>query len=489
MSVIEQKQTVEVNIIPRGNDGISPKVTVDKVEGGHKVTFTDLVGDHAFTVLNGKDGEDGTFLAEYGVTTREEILEKYNAGYACYCVKGVIILPFVSKTLEGTSFGFSGVYNNKIFEWYISNSNTWTENVLPVLRSTDTVSGPEASLVPTNKAVIDYVAGRLETVGVFYAEYGVTTLAEVKAAVEAGKIVYVKVTVDDRDQLLPMMGSNSDYSDLTFADFTFGGIVYRKLCFYKVTANGWIDQTIQISRFLTEKNRDDSTLVTTHGIATYFEENNNMFVVRETSNYVFDKTYAEMKAAREAGKLIMLCSYNGYWYYLYKAGETFMTGEYDDSYTFMPMEYAEQHITFGGYKVSSSDVWEFVDFEPPHTTTIINGRIESTRPPTAKAVYDFVKENGSVFVAEYGVTTHAEILKASEEGRVCFCRRSSGGTWLPLTISRNEPCGSIFSGYMWSGNLVYWQVGLDDKWTETSISAATKEYVDTMLGVIENGAY
>lgn len=37
----------------------SPRVTVDDIDGGHRVTISDATGDHIFDVMNGTDGDDG----------------------------------------------------------------------------------------------------------------------------------------------------------------------------------------------------------------------------------------------------------------------------------------------------------------------------------------------------------------------------------------------------------------------------------------------
>ena len=41
-----------------GDDGYSPTVAIDPINGGHRVTVTDINGPHTFDVLNGKDGDD-----------------------------------------------------------------------------------------------------------------------------------------------------------------------------------------------------------------------------------------------------------------------------------------------------------------------------------------------------------------------------------------------------------------------------------------------
>lgn len=53
--------------IPEGGGGgiaVSPTIEVDEIEGGHKVTVTDVNGSQDFNVMDGKDGNDGVGIAE-----------------------------------------------------------------------------------------------------------------------------------------------------------------------------------------------------------------------------------------------------------------------------------------------------------------------------------------------------------------------------------------------------------------------------------------
>lgn len=43
----------------QGPQGVSPTVTVDAIEGGHRVTITDSNGTQSFDVMDGVDGQDG----------------------------------------------------------------------------------------------------------------------------------------------------------------------------------------------------------------------------------------------------------------------------------------------------------------------------------------------------------------------------------------------------------------------------------------------
>lgn len=53
---VESEDYVSTGIKALGDDGTSPTVTVTAITGGHKVTITDVDGDHVFDVMDGTDG-------------------------------------------------------------------------------------------------------------------------------------------------------------------------------------------------------------------------------------------------------------------------------------------------------------------------------------------------------------------------------------------------------------------------------------------------
>ena len=67
-----------------GGDGFSPIVEVEEIEGGHRVTITDVEGTESFDVLNGVDGKDGNDYVLTDVDKTEianavvALLPKYN---------------------------------------------------------------------------------------------------------------------------------------------------------------------------------------------------------------------------------------------------------------------------------------------------------------------------------------------------------------------------------------------------------------------------
>lgn len=49
-------QTLSGKAIPRGMDGISPVVGIEEIEGGYRVTITDISGTNVMDLMNGADG-------------------------------------------------------------------------------------------------------------------------------------------------------------------------------------------------------------------------------------------------------------------------------------------------------------------------------------------------------------------------------------------------------------------------------------------------
>lgn len=56
---VNEKQNLTGGLAARGNDGISPEVTVTKIEGGYRVTIKDISGTKVFDVMDGAAGPKG----------------------------------------------------------------------------------------------------------------------------------------------------------------------------------------------------------------------------------------------------------------------------------------------------------------------------------------------------------------------------------------------------------------------------------------------
>ncbi len=56
---LNSPQSVSGKAVPRGNDGISPVVSVIDIEGGHRVVITDIEGEKTFDIMDGGKGDPG----------------------------------------------------------------------------------------------------------------------------------------------------------------------------------------------------------------------------------------------------------------------------------------------------------------------------------------------------------------------------------------------------------------------------------------------
>lgn len=70
-------KALAAQIIARGNDGVSPIVSVESIEGGHRITIEDIRGTKSFDV---KDGEGLNVLGSYA--SEEELKAAHPTGEA-----------------------------------------------------------------------------------------------------------------------------------------------------------------------------------------------------------------------------------------------------------------------------------------------------------------------------------------------------------------------------------------------------------------------
>ena len=56
---VSEKQNLSGSLAARGNDGISPEVTVTQIEGGHNISIKDIYGTKVFDVMDGAAGPKG----------------------------------------------------------------------------------------------------------------------------------------------------------------------------------------------------------------------------------------------------------------------------------------------------------------------------------------------------------------------------------------------------------------------------------------------
>ena len=99
-----------------GEDGFSPVVAVEDIDGGHRVTITDKDGDKAFDVMDGKDGEGGSggtsVQSDWNVNDENDPAYLKNRPF--YSVELPIKFAFGSYTSEPIE-EIGGVYANYLY--------------------------------------------------------------------------------------------------------------------------------------------------------------------------------------------------------------------------------------------------------------------------------------------------------------------------------------------------------------------------------------
>lgn len=111
-----------------GADGYAPEVTIEQIDGGHRVTITSAAHPEgqSFDVMDGSGGgaPDNPFYATYGSTTGAEVESAYQAGKSVQCVYGgrTYVMNYRQNS---TKFYFTSADRNNLY--YLSLSeNSWS---------------------------------------------------------------------------------------------------------------------------------------------------------------------------------------------------------------------------------------------------------------------------------------------------------------------------------------------------------------------------
>lgn len=196
-----------------GADGFSPSASVSKVGSVATITITDKDGT---TTASVSDGENGIFIATYGVTTFNEISSALSDGKFVFALYGLAYYPLIYLA-GGTTYTFSYSIQDTGYFVTCGISNTWsngsTQNVTLVkqngtsvtsygianVTTHDVPSGGTSGQVLAKDSNDDYDVSWVNQSGggasAFIAEYGVTTYADVKDAYDEDAIILC--TVDD----------------------------------------------------------------------------------------------------------------------------------------------------------------------------------------------------------------------------------------------------------------------------------------------------
>ena len=202
-----------------GRTGLTPAKNDLILDGDWNIYRIDLVGRSTVSATRfGNVGEgggaSGVFVAQYGVSTADEIYEASTGGNACilpYAFPGVVYYlswlgEMQSITPSGTviekSAVFTGVDGDEKTTIRVTGSTWFSPSTVKYARSASptftgtpkaptAASGTNTTQLATTAFVQQEIAASAE---VFWATYNTTTEAEITAAVTAGKAVLCKIS-------------------------------------------------------------------------------------------------------------------------------------------------------------------------------------------------------------------------------------------------------------------------------------------------------
>lgn len=112
IKLIQKQNTIDLtNATLKGEDGFSPVIEVEEIEGGHQVTITDANGTQSFTVMDGEDIEIENYYTKQETDAAIEAAQPDLTGYALKSeVVGKAGTGLRSAILNGNTNKASGDY-------------------------------------------------------------------------------------------------------------------------------------------------------------------------------------------------------------------------------------------------------------------------------------------------------------------------------------------------------------------------------------------
>ena len=142
------------------------------------------------------------FVAEYGVTTAEEIMAELEAGKICFCArKGYVpILPYSRRNDTGTGFVFAGMVGDSLAMYTLTAQSGWSFTIDSYTKVVEVRNVDHDETIPTERAVwqkiserekvltnvMPLIANRVSTPSGYSFD---KTYAEINEAVAAGRTI------------------------------------------------------------------------------------------------------------------------------------------------------------------------------------------------------------------------------------------------------------------------------------------------------------
>ena len=265
------------------------------------------------------------------------------------------------------------------------------------------VEVPEGAKIQAFPALIRQIPTAVTEI--FWAEYGVTSAAEIEQALTDGKLVCVWYS----DRMYILQNTGESY-------YIFYSAQNNRVYYVLINrgSGNWGDGYYDLERTankVTEINQDSDN--------THYPSAKAVWDAMQNGKEVFIATYgtttfADISSANSAGKVCIAI----------KSGDTkvYVLGD-------MQAASARFYITQGQYnyelRCSDQNVWftgstAFLR-NSDKVDTIEGNETATNKIPSTKAVYDAIVANKQIFFATYGTTTLQEIKDADSAGKVVLC--------------------------------------------------------------------
>lgn len=322
---------------------------------------------------------------------------------------------------------------------------------------------PEGAKIQAFPALIRQIPTAVTEI--FWAEYGVTTPAEIEQALANGKQLFCVY-----GGFVHTYGGKDDNYHYFFA--IVGNITYKRLQ-VSISGNGWGNHSLGITRKadqVTEidANSDNNHYPSAKAVWDAIVAGKQIFWAiygTTTAQQVKDAVNENKEVLCVDGALIYQLSDNGAEYIYFSCLKT------GTAVNVLRLKVSNDSWVRGG-QTTLENTANKVD-------TIVGNEDSTTKYPNTKAVNDFVVANKQVFWATYGTTTAAEIDAAVEAGKWVACLYNN-----TLYFYATKDSVYIYFGNISSETTRYLYISIEtDVWNSSSFSLQkTTNRVNTITG-------
>lgn len=209
-------------------ESFAPTVAVTEIEGGHRVTITDVNGTNTFDVMDGEDGSGGTAEPLSGSTaeiTPSQISEALAEGRPLYIshtdsTYGTNYFSGFGKSddynfvVAATNFELFGSFFSAVLMGFLTDGS-WTYSVEEITTKASFLSGTTAEITPSQVSAA-VMAGDPVAISYTDSTYGQLVFSDFAVAASLNRIVGSFTTVLNGQHISAYLGGNISNGDWVF---------------------------------------------------------------------------------------------------------------------------------------------------------------------------------------------------------------------------------------------------------------------------------